>query len=232
MRQAAKHALVEAPRQPTRQKATPESRLTDLLASRCLSVTTCKPGTMLIRQGETTKSMYFVREGKVLLSRLSYSGNETIIGFAGAGDFFGEVPLVDSGVAPFSATTAKRTVLIEIRQVDFACLMQDPAFAQVILQLVVRRCTDAWNQIEVLGCGPLQDRLVPALSWLCRRIGKKTPEGIELQVSQTQLARMIGVARESLNRQLRTLRKASVLSVKSSAGRSCMIIRTPDALSC
>ena len=232
MRQAARHAPAEVPVQRALEKATPEGRLMELLGTRCLPVTTCKPGTVVIRQGETTKSMYFVREGRVLLSRLSYSGNETIIGFAAAGDFFGEVPLVDSGVAPFTATTAKRSVLIEIRQDDFSYLMQDPAFAQVILQLVAQRCTDAWNQIEVLGCGPLQDRLVPALSWLCRRMGKKTPEGIELQVSQTQLARMIGVARESLNRQLRTLRKASVLRVKSSAGRSCMIIRTPETLSC
>lgn len=232
MKQAAMHALAEVPVQAARGKAAPEGRLTDLLGTRCLPVATCKPGTTIIRQGENTKSMYFVREGKVLLSRLSYSGNETIIGFAVAGDFFGEVPLVDSGVAPFSATTAKRTVLIEIRRDDFTCLMQDPAFAGIILQIVAQRCTDAWNQIEVLGCGPLQERLVPALSWLCRRIGKKTPEGIELQVSQTQLARMIGVARESLNRQLRALRKASVLRVKSSAGRSCMIICTPEALSC
>jgi len=46
----------------------------------------------------------------------------------------------------------------------------------------------------------------------------------------TTLASMIGVTRESLNRQLRALRERSILRVKRAAGMTYLVVVAPEKL--
>jgi CRP/FNR family transcriptional regulator len=200
----------------------------EALANRCLPVSIMPKDSWIITQGQPVESVYLVREGRVLITRLTANGNETILGIAQPGDFFGEIALLGDGVAPFSAMALDRAVISTVRKPDFVRLLDDPALSLALLQTLALRCADAWDQIEVMGSGPLQDKLGPALSWLCRSIGERTPEGIEIRLNQTQLARMIGATRESLNRQMRVLRKASILQVKKTPVGRCLLVRSPE----
>ena len=94
-------------------------------------------------------------------------------------------------------------------------------------EVLAGRCDDAWTQIETLGSGFVNERIRSMLFWLTRKIGVWTPAGIEVKVTQSQLAQMIGSTRESLNRQIKLLKKEGVLSVSQ---RATLLILDPNKL--
>jgi CRP-like cAMP-binding protein len=199
------------------------NQFTDLV-DRCLPVKVCKKGTWIATQGDRLDGLFIVQEGRVLLTRLSSSGREAIIGFLEPGEFFGEVPLLDGDVASFNAFALETTVLLTIRKSEFNALLEDPSACRALMGVLARRCNDAWTQIEILGNSLIEDKVRIMLEWLGRRIGVRTTEGIHLRMSQGQLAKMVGSSRESLNRQLSVLKSEGVIKIKGKYPKISMLI--------
>lgn len=202
----------------------------ELLAHHCLPVKVCRKGTWLMTQGDRLDHLFVVQEGRVMLTRMSQSGREAVLDFAAAGDFFGEVALLNGGEAPYNALALERTVLMVIRNLDFASVLENPRAAESLLRIMARRCHAAWEQVEIMGCSSLAERLETVILKLCQQIGVRTAEGIEIPINQSQLAGMVGVTRESLNRQMRKLRSASVVRVKKASDRTFLVVLTPEKL--
>ncbi len=166
----------------------------------------------------------------MMLTRMSSSGKEVILDFVGPGQFFGDVPLLNGGESPFNALAIQPTALLVVRRLAFTTVLEDPAAARDLMVVLAGRCRSAWEQVELLGCGSLSERLNAALLRLCREHGVRTSEGIEIPVNQSQLASMVGVTRESLNRQIRDLRERTVLQIKKGPHRTSVIVKEPDQL--
>jgi len=221
---------VRTPDPPAPSRSIPSGSPFESLAHRCLPVKVCRKGTWLITQGDHMDCLYLVQEGRVMLTRMSQSGREAVLDFAGPGDFFGEVALLNGGEAPFNALALEQTVLVVVRSVDFSAVLRDPRSAQSLLRVVAGRCHNAWEQIEIMGCSSLAERLETAILKLCRQFGVRTSDGIEIPINQSQLAGMVGVTRESLNRQMRKLRKASLVKVKKVSDRNFLVVLSPEKL--
>jgi CRP/FNR family transcriptional regulator len=161
---------------------------------------------------------------------LSASGKETILGFIGPGEFFGEVALLSGNVAPFNALALQRTALLVLRKAEFYALLKDPGTCRSMISVMSSRCNDAWAQIEALGSGFLEEKLRVMLSWLGSRLGVRTSKGIEIRMNQRQLAQMVGVSRESLNRQLSTLKEEGVIEVCREQRPCSILITAPGKL--
>ncbi len=201
------------------------------LADRCLPVKTFKKGEWILTQGDTMEGLYLVQEGRVLLTRLSSSGRETIIEFVGPGEFFGDVPLLNGGVAPFNALVLQSAVLLVVRKHEFRPLLDDTAACRALIEVLVRRCNDAWIQIEVLGNSLLEEKVRIMLDWLSHRVGVQTQEGIQIRMSQSQLAKMVGCSRESLNRQLSVFKSQGLIKIKGKYPQTSLLIIAPEKLS-
>ncbi len=201
------------------------------LVDRCLPVKTCKKGEWILTQGDALDGLYIVQEGRVMLTRLSCSGRETIIEFVGPGEFFGDVPLLNGGLAPFNALAVQSTVLLVVRKGEFRELLDDSVACRSLIDVLVRRCNDAWTQIEVLGNSLLEEKVRIMLEWLTRRIGVQTSEGIQIRMSQSQLAKMVGCSRESLNRQLSIFKSQGLIRVKGKYPQTSLLVLAPERLS-
>jgi len=201
------------------------------LSDRCLPVKTCKKGEWVVNQGDTLEGLYIVQEGKILLTRLSCSGRETIIEFVGPGQFFGDVPLINGDAAPFNALALQATVLLVVRKSEFRQILDDVTACRALIDVLVRRCNDAWTQIEVLGNSLLEEKVRIMLDWLSRRIGIQTPEGVQIRMSQSQLAKMVGCSRESLNRQLSVFKNQGLIKVKGKYPQTSLLVLAPERLS-
>ena len=55
---------------------------------------------------DTGHYLYFVKEGRVKVSRLLPNGKEMILAFHEEGEYFGEMSLIDGGTTPASVTTS------------------------------------------------------------------------------------------------------------------------------
>jgi CRP/FNR family transcriptional regulator, cyclic AMP receptor protein len=197
--------------------------------------TTCtqlkiKRNTVICTQGARLSCLYLIKQGEILLTRLSPDGRETLISILGPGEFFGEAALLSGTAVTFSASATRRSVLLQLPERKFKQLLDDPQACRTLLEATARRCDDAWTQMEVLGCTHVKDKVRSGLLWLSGRIGVETRDGVRIDLNQTQLARMVGCARETLSREVSELRRLRTVDVRHSNGRKSLFVVDPDGL--
>jgi CRP/FNR family transcriptional regulator, cyclic AMP receptor protein len=184
-----------------------------------------KRNTIIFNQGVKLSCLYMIKSGEILLTRLSSDGRETLISILGPGEFFGEGALLSGTAVTFSAHATKRSVLMQLPERKFKLLLEDPFACRKLLEAIARRCDDAWTQMEVLGCTHVKDKVRSGLLWLSDRFGVETGEGVRIDLNQTQLARMVGCARETLSREMSELRRLRAVDVRQNNGRKSFYVR-------
>jgi len=190
-----------------------------------------KRNTVICTQGARLSCLYMIKQGEVLLTRLSSDGRETLISILGPGEFFGDSSLLSGTPITFSASATRRSTLLQLPERKFKLLLNDPQICRTLLGAIAKRCDDAWTQMEVLGCTHVRDKVRSGLLWLSGRIGVETREGVRIDLNQTQLARMVGCAREPLSREVSELRRLRAIDVRHSNGRKSLFVVDPEGLS-
>jgi CRP/FNR family cyclic AMP-dependent transcriptional regulator len=190
-----------------------------------------KRNTVICAQAARLSCLYMIKQGKVLLARLSPDGRETLISILGPGEFFGEAALLSGTPVTFSASATRQSVLLQLPDRKFKLLLDDPQTCRTLLEAMARRCDDAWTQMEVLGCAKVRDKVRLGILWLSDRIGVETGEGVRIDLNQTQLARMVGCARETLSREVSELRRLRAIDVRHCNGRKSLFVVDPAELS-
>ena len=190
-----------------------------------------KRNTVICNQGARLSCLFLINKGEVMLTRLSPDGRETLLSILGPGEFFGEGALLSGTAVTFSASAAKESMLLQLPERKFRLLLEEPQACRILLEAIARRCDDAWTQMEVLGCAHVKDKVRSGLLWLSGRIGVETREGVRIDVNQTQLARMVGCARETLSREVSELRRQRAIDVRHSNGRKALFVVDPEGLS-
>jgi CRP/FNR family transcriptional regulator, cyclic AMP receptor protein len=106
-------------------------------------------GTMLFNYGDPGDSLYIVREGEVEIFFKNDTGDKIVLERPGAGDFFGELSLIDAGPRTASALVTKdlRAVMVDREDLE-ALLKQHPAAAMDLLTATGRRPREATRQLR------------------------------------------------------------------------------------
>lgn len=190
-----------------------------------------KRNALVCGQGTDIQYLYLVMKGEITLTRCSVDGGETLLSVLGPGDFFGESALLSRTPVTFSATAAKHSVVKLLPRRKFLALIEDPQASRWLLETIARRCSDAWTQMEVIGCTYAREKVRSGLRWLSGRIGVETTKGVRIDLNQTQLARMIGCARETLSREVTELRRMSAVDIRYDNGRKAFFVLDPENLS-
>jgi CRP/FNR family transcriptional regulator len=180
---------------------------------------------LICAQGTNISCLYLIQEGEVVLTRASATdGRETLISVLGPGEFFGEGALLSGSTIAFSAKAIRKSALMQLPERKFRLLLEESELCRMLLESMARRCDDAWMQVEVLGCNHIRDKVCAGLLWLSNSIGVATHEGIRINLNQTQMARMVGCARETLSREISELRRLGVIDVHSNNGRKAFFV--------
>ncbi|HEX3345341.1 MAG TPA: cyclic nucleotide-binding domain-containing protein, partial [Polyangiaceae bacterium] len=97
-------------------------------------------GATIFRGGEPGDSMYVVRAGEVEIFFKNDTGQRIVLETAGAGDFFGEISLLDGGPRTASAVAKTSVDAIRIDRDDLDdFLRRSPAAAMDLLAATGRR---------------------------------------------------------------------------------------------
>jgi CRP/FNR family transcriptional regulator, cyclic AMP receptor protein len=162
-------------------------------------------GAMIFQVGDDGIALYGVAEGLVRIWTPGSDGRELTIVLMEAGDIFGEIALLDGLSRTANATAIEDTILIAIDRPLFLDLLErEPLLGRHIIELLcerLRASTDRFTEDAFLS---LRARLAKRLVALMIGHGHQCPEGmrIDLKLSQTDLANMLGVTREAVNKQL------------------------------
>lgn len=93
-----------------------------------VELVSCKPGEVIVQQGDQADALYLVRIGFVKVSQAS-AGGEIILQYLSRGDFFGEMGLLGAGVRTATCTALDHVELVKIGQDDFAQMTE--AFPEI-----------------------------------------------------------------------------------------------------
>jgi len=179
---------------------------------------------VIFLEDETGDYMYVVRKGRVKVVRQLPSGKETILAFHDAGEFFGEMSLLDGGTTPASVIAVSATTILSLSRRDFRNLLTIPAVNEALLRMLCQRCREAWSQVELLTLHHAEARIRLLLHQLTVSKGKSGPEGVRLEARLThrELADMAGITRESASRAVSRLQKLGLLRVEEG------LLQVPD----
>jgi CRP/FNR family transcriptional regulator len=166
---------------------------------------------------DTGRYMYFVKEGRVKVSRLLPNGKEMILAFHGTGEYFGEMALIDGGTTPASVTAVIPTVIFVLSAREFNVLLEHPKVNRVLLRTLSTRCRDAWAQIEVLTFHNADARIRTAFYYLAKQRGVDTAGGtlIPMRLTHKELADIVGISRETATRVLSHLQSEELIRVET-----------------
>jgi len=199
----------------------PEEEL-HALASRG-RVRTHPAGTTIFRQGDPGDSLHVVIEGSVRITVLSPTGEEATLALLGPGESCGELSLVDGRPRSASAIASQETKTLVVARNDFlGWLSERPRAALALLETLSLRMRRTDEALADLAFMNLTHRLAKRLLDLAAR----HPRGSSLRITQSELAAMLGVSRESVNKQLNLFAREGWVAL----GRGSVTLKDPAAL--
>ena len=164
---------------------------------------TLKRGATIASRGDPGNSLFAVIAGTVKISVSSPDGRTAILNLIGPGEIFGEVALLDGGSRTADATANTNCELFIVDRRDFIPFVRSqPALAMKLIELLCTRLRWTSDQVEQVILQNLPGRLASALLRLAER-HKATRGGRTIAVTQQEISEMVGMTRESINKQLR-----------------------------
>jgi CRP/FNR family cyclic AMP-dependent transcriptional regulator len=184
---------------------------------------------VIFYQGDPGDTFYVLLSGQVKVSVSSAEGQEAILVMLDTGDSFGEFALLDEQPRSATIQATRPTEVLALRKEEFhRIIRQSPEIALGLLRVMTKRLRDTDQLVQDAAFLDVAERLAKKLLSLVEQHGRITPRGIELDIQLTQqdLAAMIGATRESVNKQLGAFRDRGILAVD----RQRITILKPDAL--
>ena len=161
-----------------------------------------KKGTLLFRKGDVGTNLYAVCAGAVRVSAPSDQGKDAIFNLIVPGEIFGEIAFLDGGPRTADAVMIEPGELMVIERRDFLPLLHDyPELALRLLEILCGRLRRTSEQVEDIVFLGLKARLAKTLLYLHGHSASKQPQ--DLKVTQREISQLVGVSRESANKQLR-----------------------------
>lgn len=173
-------------------------------------------GSMLFWEGDPAAYLYTLYSGQVKVVKTTEDGKELIFHMLQKGDFFGEFGGFAELTHQFTAQAMSdvEVGVIAIRDLE-ALIASNGSLAIAFMKwmgLLQRKTESKFRDLLLYGkTGALASTLIR----LSNSYGKLTPEGIliTIKLTNTELANMIGTARESVNRMLSDFKADGVLSL-------------------
>ena len=182
------------------------------------------PGQIIYSTGDAANEMFRIVAGMVRLSVLRDDGREMVYGLLHSGDCFGAHDLVRGGCRTHMAEAEDKVeVQVLSRQAFHALRLAHRAFDDALLRLLAGGIELLGTYLAAATFDELPNRLAQRLLDTARPDAAKR---LAVRVPQTELALMIGVSRQTVNKILRQFETAGVVSL----GYGSVIIRDPGAL--
>lgn len=172
----------------------------------------------LFQEGESAEYMYFVRKGRVKLTKTTDTGNKITLYLHHTGDLFGQITPFQPSLQAFSAEVIEESEFGVIEQRDLERLLLhngDLAIEFMRWMGAMYRMTQAkFRDLLLYGKpGALCSLLIRMSNSYGIQQGSYTV--INYKATNMDLAEMIGATRESVNRLLNDMRKSEVIDIKN-----------------
>jgi CRP/FNR family transcriptional regulator len=177
-------------------------------------------GQIVFSEGDDGTGFYVVITGRVKIFKLSPEGKEQILHIFGPGDPFGEVAVFSGQHFPANAEAMESSrIFFFPRDSFFDLIKKNPSLALNMLAILSKRLRRFANLIDDLSLKEVPGRLAAHLLYLSGQT--EGSEQLELSITKTQLASLLGTIPETLSRILGKMSKQGLIE---SDGRRIKIL--------
>jgi len=170
---------------------------------------------VIFARGDVGREIYLVVEGRVRLSVLTAEGRELSFAHAEPGAIFGEIAMLDEGTRSADATAVNKVTALSLSKPSFKRLVDTrPVVGEAAIGFLCSRVREADQQLEAIALYPIEGRLARFFLAAARQKSPDSDEGqveIELPMSQSELALLIGASRPKVNTALSLLEASGAL---------------------
>lgn len=185
-----------------------------------------KRNEVIFLEGDLGDSFYLIFAGEIRIYKLSPDGREKTLALIGAGDFFGEMALLDQKLRSASAEATIKTRLGVIHKEHFTKLIhQSPGIALKLIAKLGDRLRRANYQIESLVFKDVRERVIQFLLQYAEESISDAPVPLKKRVTHQEIANVVGTSRETVTRILGQLHEEGYIS---NIGRMIYIERYQD----
>ena len=168
-----------------------------------VSIEEFKRNEVILQEEDTNEFMYIIIFGTAKVTQTTKDGKEIILSIHKSEDFFGEISLIDGKTSPATVTATDNSLIAIVSKKDFYSLIfTQSKVLENLLKILCSRLRDSWKRIELLNFKNASDRIKMIFLILSYDNGKKTDEGIVLNIKLTHqnIADMTGLTRETVTR--------------------------------
>ncbi len=185
------------------------------LADTCVSRTYPR-GQYIWYQGDEGSRMAVVATGLVKVVLGSEQGDEVVLVTLGPGETLGEIAILDGSPRSASVVAVEPTTVVMIsRSTVLDLLNRYPPVLDAVLRALghlVRRLTEQTGDLVFLDLGGRIAKLLLRLA-ASQLNGSDGPVVLDLGLSQSELASMVGATRPAVNRVLQSMAARGMISV-------------------
>lgn len=165
-------------------------------------------GEHFLTEGESSEFLYFIVSGLVKVYKTSTGGREQVLHIAPPGDSLNDVSLYDGGPTAAGMAALTPVTAYMIRKQDIIdTIKSHPQIMLNVIRALAQRIRRDSNLLEDLSTSQVLQRL--AKLFLGQFGGEEFTEGLDL--TQKDMAGLVGASREMVNRSLRVLEESGAI---------------------
>ena len=182
------------------------------------SVKSFRKNSIIINQDDETYSLYVILSGRVKVFVSGEDGREVVLNHQAAGDYFGDLALIDKQPRVASVMTTEPSKFMIISRDDFlTCLSRNPEIAINLIKPMTSRMRMLAQNVSSLALMDVYGRVARTL---LQQAVETDGEMVTGRITQQEIADMVGASRAMVSRILKDLKAGGYISVS----RKCITI--------
>lgn len=175
-----------------------------------------KKGEILIRAYQDPKKVYLLTEGSVKMYSISKSGKEFVLNTFKPVSFFPMSLAINNGenLYYYETLTPVKIKSAPVKKV-VSFVKENPDVMFDLLQRLYKGIDGLLIKIDFAMTSDAKSRIIVELITQAKRFGTEDKNRYELQISVSSLANNVGLARETVSRQLKILKEKKLITLKN-----------------
>lgn len=177
---------------------------------------TFRRGAAIFAKGDPGNSLFLLINGTVKIGVSSADGRGAVFNLVNTGEIFGEIAILDGLARTADAIANTDCELFVIDRRDFMpFLKRQPVLAAEIIELLCARLRWISEHVEQIIFPDLPGRLAKALIRLTDK--QNASSDLKIAITQQEVSEMVGMSRESVNKQLQDWAARKLVRVQRGA---------------
>lgn len=179
--------------------------------------------------GDPAAHLFVVADGNVKLMQHTFSGQDVMLDALKQGEFFGSLSILGDDEYADTALAHIDCCVLSIGSDDFRRILQEyPQVSLKVIDIMAERLKSAHEMIRQLSAYSVEQRLAHVLLKLAAKLGQEKEVGllIQLPLSRTDLAEMVGTTTETASRVMSRFQKEGLVR----SGRQWVAITDREGL--